>query len=499
MRRLVLLVPLLAAVAMVAGCATLESPQREHLVSADSQVRDCAAWFAALDRAVDTHGVRDGSAHRIAGYPYLRADRFTAAFRNDGLAGTRLRDWVARLHALDASARSYETANLPDAALASLNVGRRDVAQTRTQSCAGTLMQRDFAAPDARAQLVARASVPDDYHTWQRVVGVYALTRIPFLAGVSRWQAEAEPAFRTPPPAHARIVRYAPAEPPNDASAMRGMLARIGRDALGIAQPDEAQLQQLLAAYAPVFEIEHTGDDDLPGALYWPAIDAPAPAVDTAQPTVYARLAHTHWGGRPRLQMVYSIWFPARPRTGAFDLLGGRLDGVVWRVTLDDDGTPLVYDTIHPCGCYQMFFPANGVVARPPPETDIEWAFVPTSLPPHGAGHRVRVRIEGGTHYVHHVSLLDSGQPDGAPTRYAFAADDALRALPLPGGGSRSAFRPDGLIAGSERGERFLFWPMGIASAGAMRQWGRHATAFVGRRHFDDADLLERRFVLPER
>jgi hypothetical protein len=29
-----------------------------------------------------------------------------------------------------------------------------------------------------------------------------------------------------------------------------------------------------------------------------------------------------------------------------------------------------------------------------------------------------------------------------------------------------------------------------------MRQWGRHATAFVGRRHFDDADLLEERFVL---
>jgi hypothetical protein len=27
-----------------------------------------------------------------------------------------------------------------------------------------------------------------------------------------------------------------------------------------------------------------------------------------------------------------------------------------------------------------------------------------------------------------------------------------------------------------------------------MRQWGTHATAFVGRRHFDDADLIERRF-----
>ena len=35
---------------------------------------------------------------------------------------------------------------------------------------------------------------------------------------------------------------------------------------------------------------------------------------------------------------------------------------------------------------------------------------------------------------------------------------------------------------------------MGILSAGAMRQWGRHATAFIGRRHFDDADLFEKRF-----
>ena len=52
------------------------------------------------------------------------------------------------------------------------------------------------------------------------------------------------------------------------------------------------------------------------------------------------------------------------------------------------------------------------------------------------------------------------------------------------------------LVAGSERPERRLFWPMGIRSAGAMRQWGRHATAFVGRRHFDDADLLEKRFTL---
>ena len=55
-------------------------------------------------------------------------------------------------------------------------------------------------------------------------------------------------------------------------------------------------------------------------------------------------------------------------------------------------------------------------------------------------------------------------------------------------------FGTDGIIAGTERLERFLLWPTGIANPGAMRQWGTHATAFVGRRHFDDPDLLDRAF-----
>ena len=70
---------------------------------------------------------------------------------------------------------------------------------------------------------------------------------------------------------------------------------------------------------------------------------------------------------------------------------------------------------------------------------------------------------------------------------------DALRSLPADSG-HRSLFGEYGLIAGTERRERFLLWPMGIRSPGAMRQWGRHATAFVGRRHFDDPFLIESLF-----
>jgi hypothetical protein len=103
------------------------------------------------------------------------------------------------------------------------------------------------------------------------------------------------------------------------------------------------------------------------------------------------------------------------------------------------------------------------------------------------------VRLGSGTHYVEQVTLVRGSD---SLARYELRPYDELRSLQRLDGGRRSAFGPDGLIAGSERAERFLFWPMGIASAGAMRQWGRHATAFVGRRHFDDADLIERRFEL---
>ena len=47
----------------------------------------------------------------------------------------------------------------------------------------------------------------------------------------------------------------------------------------------------------------------------------------------------------------------------------------------------------------------------------------------------------------------------------------------------------------TDRLERWLLWPMGVPEPGAMRQWGTHATAFVGKRHFDDPDLIGRYFT----
>ncbi|MBK8116384.1 MAG: hypothetical protein IPK44_18760 [Candidatus Accumulibacter sp.] len=53
---------------------------------------------------------------------------------------------------------------------------------------------------------------------------------------------------------------------------------------------------------------------------------------------------------------------------------------------------------------------------------------------------------------------------------------------------------PDGLVAGSERLERFSSGQWGYAARADARNGGRQATAFVGRRHFDDPALLDRYF-----
>jgi len=69
-----------------------------------------------------------------------------------------------------------------------------------------------------------------------------------------------------------------------------------------------------------------------------------------------------------------------RPPADADDVLAGRLDGLLWRFTLAKNGAPLVYDTIHPCGCYPLFIPTEGVRARPQADSVDEGLFVPRTL-----------------------------------------------------------------------------------------------------------------------
>ena len=465
---------------LLAGCATVdpyESPPMSRNLQREDDVGYCARLFADIDRRVDLLAVRDAEAHRVAGFPYLRVDRFSAALSPLAATAEQQRAWHSRLQQLDQTARATELAN------AALNID--DLPR-----CRELLGAADSAAVN---ELRAAAKVPDDYSIGMRVFGLYPLTRLPFAAGIARWHSDTRAVFATPldaVPVRGRLQRYAPASAPSKTA-----LPTLMVDALGVPVSSAEEQVALLSRHAPILEIDVVGTFDRIGALKLDADDRVS--VDSAVPVAYTRISYTLLGGVVHRQLVYTFWFSERPPASGstFDLLAGKLDGVVWRVTVDSAGDALVYDSIHACGCYHLFFPTEKVAARELPDTLDESLFVPQTLPAVRASDRVVLRLESGAHYLQRV-LTYTDQNSAANTVYELKDERTLTALARPSGGTRSAYDGGGLIPGGERGERWFFWPMGIESAGQMRQWGRHATAFVGRRHFDDPRLFDAYFEL---
>lgn len=480
---------------VIAGCAV--RPVMPEARGGESGGQACRRYFQELDERMRAAGVTDAGAARVSGFPYLRVDRFLASFRMQVTAEPGFTAWVDRLERLDAQGRRIELANLPlldraslprpPATMIGLNSG--------IAACADILRHADLRTPAGRTRLRETARVPDDYHTIWRVLGLYPLTA-PFVSmGIARWHEEAHHTFALPLdtlPHAGKLVRYTP--PPGvrlTPSEVAAILRRAATNPLGIPEPTASERTLLFDAFAPVWEVDTVDRNDRIGTPLWRP-PAALVKVDTNHPTVFRRLSHTRFAGRTLLQLNYVIWFPARPLTGAFDLYGGHLDGINWRVTLDIDGRPLLYDAIHNCGCYHMFFPTERLRLRTDfPSIYFEPPLVPESLRAELRGSRTIVRIAHHTHYLQRVTLSLDSVGDG---RYAFDDYDHLRSLPLPQGGWRSMFSPSGIVPGTGRAERWVLWPMGIAEPGAMRQWGHHAVAFVGRRHFDDPDLLEQLF-----
>ncbi|MCA9971410.1 MAG: hypothetical protein KC425_14390 [Anaerolineales bacterium] len=471
---------------LLVGCASLDpwsQPPAAQRLQRDDTVGDCVRRFQASDILIDAAGTRDVQAVRVPGFPYLRVDR-TLASLADEVDGQpqRAAEWSAALAAQDEAGRRVELHNAGrDAAAAAASMA----------DCRRLLALADQQQLPA---LQEAAQVPDDYSNTRRVLGLYPLTRYAFAAGISAWQRDTRAEFAAAlagGPHGAPRTRYLAAEQLDELPDLRQAAA------LGLPPISRERLAALIIPHAPRLEIGTLDDNDRPGALVWQhdSGDSLQLGVDVDQAVLYVRSAHGRLGGRWLLQLVYSVWFPARPPAHAYDVLAGRLDGLLWRVTLDEDGAPLVYDSIHPCGCYHLFIPTGRVRARPQPESIDEGLFAPQSVRAPAVDERVVLHLATGTHYLHGVSVEPFRRRVGeGGILMALRDDDQLRRLPLPGGGSRSAFGTDGLVAGSERLERFYFWPTGIASAGQMRQWGRHATAFVGRRHFDDPTLLDRYF-----
>jgi hypothetical protein len=475
------------ALLVLGGCATTapfpdDSADRAGL---------CRAQIARVDAAVGAADVADAGAKRIKEFPWLRVTRPLASFADETDSDRRFDAWLDRLERTAANARRHELANLPgerrDAladewAPAAAQAGLPTGLEPGLSACRTHLSRVTFSDETGRERLRANATAPDEYVTWQRVVGFYPVARLVARPQIVDYQDERDAVFNEP--VSETVRRYAvDSEGRGDAvETARG----IEHDALGIPDPSRVEAARLFDAHAPVWAIATTTDADRPGALR--LADDERPVADTSRPAEYRRLSWTRFGDEVLLQLNYMIWFPERPKEGALDVYGGHLDGLIWRVTLAPDGEPLAYDSIHPCGCYYTLFPAAGWrVAEMP--GDAEPVASPVRAPAYAADERLVVRADSATHYLSGVESIE--RPVDDVTALAPLPFGQLRSLPRQGGGSASAFAPDGLIPSTARLERFFFWPFGVPSAGAMRQWGTHAVAFVGRRHFDDPRLLE--------
>ncbi len=460
------------------ACTTIRPPPL-------SATPDCVRQFESQDAAVRAAGVRDGSSHPVAGFPYLRVNRFLASFIPD-LRPVQRRGWLQHARALDREARQGEL----------LRLGREAELQeiaAELDACAEQAMELDLAQPARWLRLRQQASVPDDYSLIARSFGLYPLAA-PFLAaGIQEFRAEVR-REHTRPLADLEVegelrlwqMEFANEGLPPLPDDAEGWTS----DALGVPQISAAGWQALFARYAPAFLVDTRDDFDLPGR---PGRDSSGRLDFMPLPSVYLHRSYTRFYGQVLPQLVYVVWFSERPPETALDSYAGALDAVMWRVTLDARAQPLVYDTVHACGCYHFVYPATQLRTRP------QQAWRETALQPQGVvpWNRLAIWLASGTHYVRQVLPLSLAHDRVQRAEVPLQALDyrALSQLTLDNGQTTSLFGPDGLVAGTERLERFWLWPSGVRSPGAMRQWGRHATAFLGRVHFDDAQVLETWFL----
>jgi hypothetical protein len=498
---------LIASLLLQAACAGSPADWQ----NADPGIVACRNAYRIVDQAVERTGVRDAEAHRPDAFRYLRSNRFLASFADRPLSDEAFAAWVERMIALDQEGRTVELMNLPLEARPALQA-RLDAAGAPgdwLEVCPARLRAAELGTAAGRDALREAALVPDDYAAFARTLGLYPLTAVPVALGFERWKDRNLPAFAVPFGEEALrgeqvlftpMSHRAPMTAPEVAAILEEAAAS---DPLGIPGPVGETRRRLAMAFAPTLLVDVASPDDRIGHPVWR--DDGLPGVDPSRPVAFVRLAHAWFDDRPILQLVYLFWFDARPREGAVDLLAGRLDGLVWRVSLGADGRPLVYDTIHPCGCYHLFFPAPGVERRHVPEDDPgdprEAPLVPATAPPTAPEEQVAARIAATSHYVTGIAARSDAEVGPLEiSEYEVVVEDdipdlELRSMDLPDGGRRSLYGPDGIVSGTERDERVVLWPMGIKEPGAMRQWGRHATAFVGERHFDDAYLLEEVFA----
>ncbi len=456
-----------------------------------------AAFLMDLDKAVAEAGVNNAAVFRLEGFPYLRTDRFLCGLKNRVANQAEKDVWVDWMRARDTRARYTEIACLPKQARQEL-ADRAGLSptiaalSTHAETCAASLLSAHRSLPGFYESLSEAVQCPSEYKTTMRVAGVYPLAALPV-------------AFLTKK-AHKRMTRWLNRKTDNilpggtwisyipdqrydlSTEEIKRMILKASNNALSVPRPNENTQQVLATAFAPVLTQDIRGDDDRIGAIKWQEHNI---IVAGDRPTMYYYFTNAFYNGQPVLQINYVVWYPARTGPGAPSIERGTLDGLTFRISLGQDGRPVMVDIMNNCGCYHFFVPADGSVKAVRPQSLTIDAFAPAGLPESFSGTPLNVHVNADWHQVVGLSYEP---PPAKDIPYRLVPYKSLEMLPASDGTFASMFNRHGIAKNSKRIEPLLLFSMGIPKVGSMRQRSHHALKLVGKAYFSDPDLFDQSF-----
>lgn len=454
------------AALVITGCAAVSTP--DYVSDSEFCHGHLSGFSDATDRVFYRPDVQ----------PYFALTRLQADFDPATLSPEAFSEWRSRV--VDHSWQE----------LAAAQRRQQGFAEDASRSC---LVELAALTPVASWQTYREAAAEHDlYRDWQRWAGLYPVSAWVVEGRIQAEQEVWQEIYGDPLNAadFSSVTHYAldseSADMPHDAAEVARWFAEAYEDsALDLPQLRSGQLQSLFAMHAPELKMLVASEADQLGAVQVSAApEAPMEPAFVPEPISYIDTHLTRFNGDYYLQLAYTFWFPERPRENALDLYGGPWNGITWRVTLDAQGQPMWFDSIHNCGCYHHVWLPDTL--QPHPDMQGE---EPLYLPYDWSG-RPRLTLMPGTHYIRNVEAASTAQPD-SPQPYALLPYPDLLVMSAGNDQYVSFFNARGIVDTSHRLERFVLWPFGVQSPGAMRRNGAHTIAFIGKRHFDGPDLFD--------
>jgi hypothetical protein len=422
----------LAALCALPAYGDTQAPVDDPRAAVAKMLPECEPRYAEIDARIARAGVTDASYYRIKGFPYLRTDRLMSSFNGELDNDEALEAWLLQLRDNDQFSRDIELRNL------GMETAERTALLLDLRLCAVWLSFLESTDPQRRKAMVEAAQVPE--------------------------QPAVSPApQRTPESTSAGDMRlWRTAIDGETAERLLAHYEKLPQDPLRRKGMTSDGWQALAAHFAPTWSVAGAG----PRALRW---QDDGLTLDREQAAVYHLPSFARAGEQLLVQFSYFLWFASAD--------GESIDGLIWRVTLDPDGRPLIYDSLRADGGDHRFYLAQSLEPLRGGDLAQVDAGQITGVGP------VTVRLDAGTHEVIEVVSAPAPSPSVEARSYALLPYEALLTLPRADGSTLSAFDADGRLR---------------QPGSAIRQWGRHATLSSLNAAFDDPHLIESRFRLPE-